>query len=140
MALVVTIFSLFSPQVIFITLHSILSKMPAKWQTTIWLLFIVILVSAAYQRICSCHRWNCFFSGWNCFLSGSTNLGWSFSSWSSVNGGNNFGWNMSGDKDWGKQGKGTVEEFELESEVTVTKDSKPLSSSFEIPEYDEGRK
>ena len=47
---------------------------------------------------------------------------------------------MSGYLDGGEEGRGILEEFELESEVTVTKDSKPLSSSFEIPEYDEGRK
>ena len=57
-----------------------------------------------------------------------------------MEGGNNFGRNVSGDLDGGEEGRGILEELELESEVTVTKDSKPLSSSFEIPEYDEGRK
>ena len=47
---------------------------------------------------------------------------------------------MSGDLDRGEEGRGILEELELESEVSVTKDSKPLSSSFEIPEYDKGRK
>ena len=47
---------------------------------------------------------------------------------------------MSGDLDGGEDGRGVLEEFVLESEVTVTKDSKPLSSSFEMPEYDEGKK
>ena len=47
---------------------------------------------------------------------------------------------MSGDLDGGEVGRGILEELELESEVTVAKDSKPLSSSFEIGEYKEGRK
>ena len=47
---------------------------------------------------------------------------------------------MSGDLDGGEDGRGILEEFELESEVTVTKDSKPLSSSFEMDEYKEGLK
>ena len=54
--------------------------------------------------------------------------------------GNNLEWNMSGDLDAGEDGRGILEEFVLESEVTVTKDSKPLSSSFEMDEYEEGRK
>ena len=41
---------------------------------------------------------------------------------------------MSGDLDGGEDGTGIPEELELESEVIVTKDSKPLSSSFEMPE------
>ena len=41
---------------------------------------------------------------------------------------------MSGDLDGA-----ILEELELESEVTVTKESKPLSSSFETPEYEEGK-
>ena len=47
---------------------------------------------------------------------------------------------MSGDLDGGEEGRGILEELELESVVIVTKDSKPLSSSFEVPEYEEGRK
>jgi len=47
---------------------------------------------------------------------------------------------MSGDLDGGEDGRGILEELELESEVTVTKESKPLSSSFEKLEYEEGRK
>ena len=47
---------------------------------------------------------------------------------------------MSGYLDGGEDGRGILEELELESEVTVTKDSKPLSSSFELAEYEEGRK
>lgn len=89
----------------------------------------------AYLCICSCDRWNCFLSGWYwCFLSGMGNLGWSCCSCSSVDGGNNLGWNMSGDLDGGDVGRGILEELELESEVTVTRDSKPLSSSFEMAE------
>ena len=41
---------------------------------------------------------------------------------------------MSGDLDGGEECKGILEELELESDVTVAKDSKPLSSSFEMPE------
>ena len=41
---------------------------------------------------------------------------------------------MSGDLDGGEECKGILEELELESEVIVTKDSKPLSSSAELPE------
>jgi len=51
-----------------------------------------------------------------------------------VDGGNNLGWNMSGDLDGGEFGRGIREELELESEVTVTRDSKPLSSSFDMAE------
>ena len=47
---------------------------------------------------------------------------------------------MSGDLDGGEVGRGILEELELESEVTVAKDSNPLSSSFEIGEYKDGRK
>jgi len=42
---------------------------------------------------------------------------------------------MSGDLDGGEEiGRGILEEFELESEVIVTRDSKPLSSSFDMAE------
>jgi len=95
---------------------------------------------SAYLCICSCDRWNGFLSGWNCFLSGSTNFGWSCCNWSSVDGGKTCWRNMSGDFDGGEEGRGILEELELESEVTVAKDSNPLSSSFEIGEYKEGRK
>ena len=57
-----------------------------------------------------------------------------------MDGGNNFGRNICGDLDGGEDGTLVLEELELESEVIVTKDSKPLSSSFEVPEYEEGRK
>ena len=56
-----------------------------------------------------------------------------------MDGGNNLGRNMSEDLDGGEDGRGILEELELELEVTVTKDSIPLSSSFEMAEYDEGK-
>ena len=140
-------------KIVFITWHSILSyiRHTKKWCTAIWILRTWsrwwLLTSdsfsfscpSSYLCICSCDRWNLFLSGWNTFLSGSANLGWRCCSWSSVDGGNNLGWNMSGDLDGGEEGRGILEELELESEVIVTKDSKPLSSSIEVPEYEEGR-
>lgn len=51
-----------------------------------------------------------------------------------MEGENNLGWNMSGDLDGGEVGTGILEELELESEVIVTRDSKPLSSSFDMAE------
>ena len=45
-----------------------------------------------------------------------------------------MGWKMSGDLDGGDTGRGILDELELESEVIVTSDSKPLSSSFDMAE------
>lgn len=143
----------FCSRKLFITwLLSLFKRAKRRGRTTIWisrilnkvdrsddcwrLLMVGFCFSCPYAYLCiwSCDRWNCFLSGMYCFLSGTANLGWSCWSWSSVEGEKNLGWNMSGDLDGGEVGTGILEELELESEVIVTRDSKPLSSSFDMAE------